>query len=253
MENITKALLIAGGILLAIMILSLLAVFGGQMSGYFSQQHKSKIEQQNAEFNAKFENYNGQTIRGNELISVMNKVVNYNTSIAEMEGYDKIIMSVDFKGYQDKADGNFKYYDNDSCIIPTDVLSNDERSDSKLESITNLSTTLMNESGLTDAQLQRLSAEIANIVINESKEDLINTRAKKLKNILGESKANDILGSTPKLTKIVNITKKYYQYTQLKRAMFECKSIGHNTTGNGRVNKIIFEIEVDKNGKAKFD
>ena len=84
MENVTKALLIAAGILFAVLILSLLAMFGGQLSGYYAEQHNSKIIEQDAKFNAQFENYNGQTIRGNEIISIMNKVVNYNTSIADM-------------------------------------------------------------------------------------------------------------------------------------------------------------------------
>ena len=38
MENVTKALLIAAGILFAVLILSLLAMFGGQLSGYYAEQ-----------------------------------------------------------------------------------------------------------------------------------------------------------------------------------------------------------------------
>ena len=54
MENVTKALLIAAGILLAIMILTLLIVFWGQLSGYYTQQHNDKIVEQEAKINAKF-------------------------------------------------------------------------------------------------------------------------------------------------------------------------------------------------------
>ena len=46
MENVTKALLIAAGILFAVLILSLLAMFGGQLSGYYAEQHNSKIIEQ---------------------------------------------------------------------------------------------------------------------------------------------------------------------------------------------------------------
>lgn len=78
MENISKALLIAGGVLFAILVLTLLIIFRGNISSYFTEQHNAKILEQVTEFNNKFENYNGQTIRGSELISVMNRVVDYN-------------------------------------------------------------------------------------------------------------------------------------------------------------------------------
>ncbi len=266
MENITKALLIAAGVLLAVMILSLLVIFGGQISGYFSAQHENKIIEQDAEFNAKFENYNGQTIRGNELISVMNKVVNYNTSIVGIEGdYDKVIMSVDFKGYQNSANNNFKYSSSDRSIFEGkmngNILKNTTASDNNLEKITNLSSTLISGTGLSDTQLQRLTAEIQNIAIDEQlasnrlskqeKDSLKDTRIKKLQNILGASKTNNL--SDTDLTNIVNATKKYYQYTQLKRAMFKCTSVTHNTNKtSARVNGITFVI-VEENGNAKFD
>ena len=133
MENVTKALLIAAGILFAVLILSLLAMFGGQLSGYYAEQHNSKIIEQDAKFNAQFENYNGQTIRGNEIISIMNKVVNYNTSIADMEKYDKVILSIDLKGYQNRANDNFKYSDSDTSIfqgkMSANILKNTATSD----------------------------------------------------------------------------------------------------------------------------
>ena len=84
MENITKALLIAGGVLFAILILTLLVIFHNQLSAYYTEQHDAKMVEQVTEFNNKFDNYNGQTIRGNELISVMNKVVDYNRTYSDM-------------------------------------------------------------------------------------------------------------------------------------------------------------------------
>ena len=84
MENVSKALMIAGGMLIAIMVISLIIVLWNQMSGYFAEQHSATIVEQIAEFNAQFENYNGKDIRGNELISVMNKVVNYNRTYSDM-------------------------------------------------------------------------------------------------------------------------------------------------------------------------
>ena len=58
MENITKALLITAGVLIAIMLLTLIVGFGSQISAYFTNQHKAKMVEQTVEFNNRFENYN---------------------------------------------------------------------------------------------------------------------------------------------------------------------------------------------------
>ena len=261
MENVTKALLIAAGILFAVLILSLLAMFGGQLSGYYAEQHNSKIIEQDAKFNAQFENYNGQTIRGNEIISIMNKVVNYNTSIADMEKYDKVILSIDLKGYQNRANDNFKYSDSDTSIfqgkMSANILKNTATSDVYIRDVANISADLINElasagiSNISDAQLQALSADIQNIAIDSNAaQSLQITRNQKLQNILGKNKANSL--NVSQMNTLVNVTKKYYQYTQFKRAMFKCTGVQHNTSQNGRVIGMTFVI-VEENGKAKFD
>lgn len=261
MENVTKALLIAAGILFAVLILSLLAMFGGQLSGYYAEQHNSKIIEQDAKFNAQFENYNGQTIRGNEIISIMNKVVNYNTSIADMEKYDKVILSIDLKGYQNRANDNFKYSDSDTSIfqgkMSANILKNTATSDVNIRDVANISVDLINElasagiSNISDAQLQALSADIQNIAIDSNAaQSLQITRNQKLQNILGKNKANSL--NVSQMNTLVNVTKKYYQYTQFKRAMFKCTGVQHNTSQNGRVIGMTFVI-VEENGKAKFD
>lgn len=261
MENVTKALLIAAGILFAVLILSLLAMFGGQLSGYYAEQHNSKIIEQDAKFNAQFENYNGQTIRGNEIISIMNKVVNYNTSIADMEKYDKVILSIDLKGYQNRANDNFKYSDSDTSIfqgkMSANILKNTATSDVNIRDVANISADLINElasagiSNISDAQLQALSADIQNIAIDSNAaQSLQITRNQKLQNILGKNKANSL--NVSQMNTLVNVTKRYYQYTQFKRAMFKCTGVQHNTSQNGRVIGMTFVI-VEENGKAKFD
>lgn len=246
MENITKALLIAAGVLIAIMILSLIITLGNQMTVYFTEKHDAKMVEQAVEFNNRFENYNDQTIRGNELISVMNRVIDYNNTSAGMEGYDPVTIVIDLKGHQD--DINFKYSDSDNSIFNGNLISgkisNADGNDTRLINIANISTTLVNNSGitnLTDTKLQKLSAEISTI-LDDSDEEY---RAKKLKNILGYevTDANEI-------NKIKNATKQYYQYMQFKRAMFHCTGVKYNTE-NQRVNKITFDI-VEENGNVKF-
>lgn len=85
MENASKALLIAGGVLLAVLILSV------GIYTYVSIQNvsKSKAEVLKAEelskFNMEFESFNKSSMYGTDIISVVNKAISYN------EKYDNII------------------------------------------------------------------------------------------------------------------------------------------------------------------
>lgn len=238
MENISKALMIAGGILITIMVTSLIIVFWNTLSGYFTEEHNATITEQNAEFNAQFENYNGKTIKGNELISVMNKIVNYNRTASDLENFDRIIIRINLNGKQTdfiyKGSGESIF----SGVISNGIISNNNGNDNGLEEISNMSSTLSNELDCTDTQLQRLSANISNIVdINTANNNELNKRAETLKSILGKSNLSDT-----EISEIEEATSQYYQYTQFKRARFRCTNIEHNTT-NGRVNLMEFEIQ----------
>ena len=134
MENITKALLIAGGVLFAILILTLLVIFHNQLSAYYTEQHNAKMVEQVTEFNNKFDNYNGQTIRGNELISVMNKVVDYNRTYSDMEGNERITLNIDLKGHQK----DFRYNDDSKSLFNTSVITNASGNDNEINNISGL-------------------------------------------------------------------------------------------------------------------
>ena len=235
MENMTKALLISAGVLIAVMLLTLIVGFGSQISAYFTNQHKAKMVEQTVEFNNRFENYNGQTIRGSELISVMNRVIDYNNTSADMQGYDPVKMEIDLKNHQ-----NDFLYEKDSSgtnkLFGATISNTRASGDEELKKVANLSIDLINNSGITnltdDTKLQKLSAEIST-VLDDSDPDY---RAKKLKNILGYE-VTDVY----ELNKIKNATKQYYQYMQFKRAMFKCTGVKYNTE-NQRVNEITFEV-----------
>ena len=74
MENASKALLIAGGILIAVIIISLLVVMFTQIGDYQKSQSSGSKESQLAEFNRDFERYTEDEIRGVDLVSLINKI-----------------------------------------------------------------------------------------------------------------------------------------------------------------------------------
>lgn len=81
MENASKALLIAGGILLAMMILALLVYVGTSMSDIAGIQDRKREAQQLENFNKTYEAYNKTRMYGTDVITVVNKAIDYNTKL----------------------------------------------------------------------------------------------------------------------------------------------------------------------------
>jgi len=83
MENATKALLMAAGILFTLIILSFIVYAYNMFSG--SQQGKIDAEKakQIAEFNLQYEAYNRNDVKGIELFSLYSKIIDYNLRIAD--------------------------------------------------------------------------------------------------------------------------------------------------------------------------
>lgn len=79
MENASKALIIAGGILIAMIIIGLLLVMINQVGSYQSSDDRNKKNSQVAKFNLDFERYtDNKGITGADIISLINKINDYN-------------------------------------------------------------------------------------------------------------------------------------------------------------------------------
>lgn len=80
MENASKALLIAGGVLITMIVAS----FGVYLYGVY-HDHSEKMlarmsEKEVSEFNAKFQVFEGKELTANEVVSLLNLVLNNNVS-----------------------------------------------------------------------------------------------------------------------------------------------------------------------------
>ncbi len=78
MENASKALIIAGAILLAILIISLGILIYNQASGVVNNNAMSEVETQN--FNQKFTQYEGNSVRGTTVRALYQAVLSNNIS-----------------------------------------------------------------------------------------------------------------------------------------------------------------------------
>ncbi len=78
MENASKALIMAGSVLIALMIIGALLLMFNSLSSYQQVGEQNTKEAQVIAFNNQFETYNRQDVRGSDLYSLINSVVDYN-------------------------------------------------------------------------------------------------------------------------------------------------------------------------------
>lgn len=100
MENASKALIMAGEILIAILVIGALMLMFNQIGSYEKAQTSNVKDSQLAQFNLDFERYTDDNgITGADIISIINKVVDYNKKegITNSVNYD-IKMSVEVSG-----------------------------------------------------------------------------------------------------------------------------------------------------------
>ena len=191
MENASKALLIGAAILFAVMILSLLMISYQQISSYFSADHEATVIEQTTKFNSQFENYNQKSIRGTDMISLMNKVIDYNERLSYMQGtnYKRIEITIDL--INNSTIKQFEYSTTESGFsnvsifpigakitnvtttgTPPATVEENRNLDKQLILITDTINQLKdkNQNGgienLTDTKLQSLASNISNIFLN---------------------------------------------------------------------------------------
>lgn len=87
MENASKALLIAGGVLSGILILSLLVFMFTSISNNAKSKEEIKIVEQLTAYNKEFESYNRKLLRGTDVVSLINKAISTNKKYDNIEEY----------------------------------------------------------------------------------------------------------------------------------------------------------------------
>lgn len=113
MENASKALLMAGGTLLAILILTVLIYTLNASNTLAQAQDEKKLAQQTSAFNKEYEAYEKSRMYGTDIITVVNKAIDYNQRLGVDDEDYKIniilVLNQDFdktkKEITQKADG----------------------------------------------------------------------------------------------------------------------------------------------------
>ena len=260
MENITKALLIAAGVLIAIILTTLLVIGYNQISGYYQEQSNVTEVKQIIEMSKKFVNYEEKEIRGNEMLSVINMVEDYNEWVKQNpnEGYNEITLNVVFKNSNNLSNGwyNDFHYEEGSYnyLINNDQFKIDNSNMKKIsyrmsECLSSLQEIVPNA---TESTVQSLASNIDTIsplISKTHREDMEEKTINLLMNNIFKID-NFSTFSMDNRKKIDKIAHQYYELTYFKRAYFICTKIKQDS--NGRVTLMNFEIETT-NGSVKFN
>ncbi len=114
MENASKALIIAGSVLIAMLVLSILVWGWNRVSKYYQAEENVESVQQLYQKNKELESYNKQIIRGYELRSLYNLMSDMNERYSEEKGFKPITAKIqlnkngDIIGYIKDVDYKFE-------------------------------------------------------------------------------------------------------------------------------------------------
>ncbi len=260
MENASKALIMAGSVLIALMILGALILTFGNLTSYQETDTKTTRTEQVAEYNSQFETYNRDNVRGSDLYSLLNKVIDYNRrqssagTGANDSGqdlqYTPMEISFSFPSTHPitelAADGRNNLLITKSSYTISEktatATTNTFEADVKGK-IENL------EDAYGQNSLTNLTTNLTKIFVDSIRN--ADEEAKIVKNFNDASKVvkitsfSDIDKTGPiKGSTIRNDAYTYYEYVQFKRGHFDCKDIDYDSN-TGRITKMIFEF----NGK----
>ena len=109
MENASKALLMAGGVLIALLVITLVVYFYSDIKEFMGISNKVEVSEQINEFNKQYDAYYRNNLYGSDILSIVNKVHDYNIKQANYQGYETLELQVTFKN-------NYKDYENNTII-----------------------------------------------------------------------------------------------------------------------------------------
>ncbi len=241
MENASKALLMAGGMLIAVLTVTLLVMMFNRIGIFYSNEGSVASEEEIVKFNLEYEAYNREDVRGTELFSLLNKVANYNDRKSNIGneglnvGYEPIEVTInlgDLKGFT--ADGeNPKLITKKTYTEKT----NNSTFRSGLKKDLDEIISKYSENSLENLSKSITKIFISNDSIQEKKDNAVDSYNKL-------SLARNEINSFDKIAEGSTIREdiyKYYEYVQLKRAHFRCTSTEYDKT-TGRIIKMKFEF-----------
>lgn len=248
MENASKALIMAGSVLIALMILGALLLMFNNLNNYQNTESQNTREAQVVEFNNQYETYNRNNVRGSDLCSLLNRVAYYNrrkstegtgkNDEGQYLAYEPMTIEFDFSGKQDQL----KVGDKNNLIMQ-EKYSQSNRENQFEKYISSKISTIEKNYG-TDV-IQKLATSVSKIYVDENASYKTKMNAVLAYNSIKGEKLSIENDSINQSIKEINASKDdvytYYEYMQFKRAYFNCESVEYSKK-TGRITKMYFKF-----------
>lgn len=226
MENASKALLIAAGILIGLILITMIIYGYSQISSYYKAKEENREIEQLVDFNKQYIPYNRDDVRGSDLLSLVNKIIDYNVQKIDNMNEENIDISIKINNIKDFY---YKYDENKRVTLIKANYTQDNINNDLIKPANEI------ESDYPQGMATKLAANMSTLMGENS--------LKSKKDLLVELKIMDKDDRNPDDFVNNNDILKYYQYQQFKRAHFNCKNLTYNE--QGRVKSFTFEF----NGK----
>ena len=245
MENASKALIMAASVLIAIIIIGALVLMYNQISNYSSGDVQNTREQQVIAFNNEYEKFNSNNVNGTDMLTLMNKIIDYNRRKSDATDlqYQEMEIVIDLTGNLsdlkwENSRGNLlvkeTQYTKDNISQITNDAEELERKFGK-----DIINELVSNVSLIDSD-GREPGTYAQVRTYENQRELLEP----LEYILLPAYRNKYANweELLKSTEFKNDIYSYYEYVQFKRANFECTGTEYNNE-TGRIVKMNFKFQ----------
>ncbi len=251
MENASKALLMAASMLIALIIIGALILMFNSLSNYQRGETVTTKEQQVISFNNQYETYNRKDVRGSDLYSLLNRVIDYNRRKST-------------KGTGKKDEGQYLAYQpmtikvkiNNPKVFSIDETNRLIKGEYEQSENKNVFEEEMNDKiaeaesklgGATNAQ--NLCAAMTRIFTNPSTKEEKITAIRNYNKAIGKEEyqvttttgENTINTYWSKIDSKKTYVYRYYEYMQFKRGKFDCTEVEYNNE-TGRIVSLTFEF-----------
>lgn len=223
MENATRALLMVAGVFFGLLIITMILFMHGKISDFYEFKETNKKTEQLVTFNKQYSSYNRTDVRGSDLLSLTNKIIDFNNSKEAEEEEIHIEITI-----PNTERAKLFYYQYDTYGSKKNLI---------LIELNKKYTHKTIKSGFLDQA-------------NKIASDYPNGLAEKLASNISTLMHQNSFKTREQLLEELNVDwvsdikiYKYYQYQQFKRAHFDCESLEY--TESGRVKRFKFEF----NGK----